>query len=151
MMTYGIKKIIKIYHTMKKIALFVLFMTVLVIQTTHAQYHTPNFIQEDYVTVSSIKGIGVTSLTPNSDKSYTVELTNHNRSAQGEIQSNCFEWYLSYKGERVSDYFQETIRSTKTATRTVYCWPGKVPSGHEQYVTVQLGREPIKKDRRDDD
>lgn len=136
---------------MKKATLFVLFMMGLGILTTQAQYHSLNVIQEDYVTVSSKEGIGITSLTPNSNKSYTVVLTNHNRSAQGEIQSNCFDWYLSYKGERVSDYFQETIRCGKTATRTVYCWPGKVPSGYEQYVTVQLGREPIKKDRRDDD
>lgn len=136
---------------MKKATLFVLFMMGLGILTTQAQYHIPKFIEEDYVTVSSKEGIGITSLTPNPNKSYTVVLTNHNRSAQGEIQSNCFDWYLSYKGERVSDYFQETIRCGKSSTRTVYCWPGKVPTGYEQYVTVQLGREPMKRDRRDDD
>lgn len=136
---------------MKKATLFVLFMMGLGLLTTQAQYHQLNVIQEDYVTVSSKEGIGITSMTPNPNKSYTVVLTNHNRSAQGEIQSNCFDWYLSFKGERVSDYFQETIRCGKSSTRTIFCWPGKVPSGYEQYVTVQLGREPIKKDRRDDD
>ena len=136
---------------MKKATLFVLFMMGLGLLTTQAQYHQLNVIQEDYVTVSSKEGIGITSLTPNPNKSYTVVLTNHNRSAQGEIQSNCFDWYLSFKGERVSDYFQETSRCGKSSTRTIFCWPGKVPSGYEQYVTVQLGREPIKKDRRDDD
>ena len=116
-------------------------------------YRTINVVREDYVTVNSKEGISVSKLIPNSDKSYTVELSNTNRSAQGEIQSNCFEWYLSYKGKRVSDYFQETIRCGKTSTRQVYCWPGEVPSGYEKYVTVQLGREqvPIIKDRRDDD
>lgn len=136
---------------MKKATLFVLFMMGLGILTTQAQYHIPKFIEEDYVTVSSKEGISVTSVTPNQDKSYTVVLKNNNTNAEGEIKSYCFDWYLSYKGKRVSDYFQETIRCGKTATKQVYCWPGEVPTGYEQYVTVQLGREPMKRDRRDDD
>ena len=136
---------------MKKATLFVLFMMGLGILTTQAQYHIPKFIEEDYVTVSSKEGISVTSVTPNQDKSYTVVLKNNNTNAEGEIKSYCFDWYLSYKGKRVSDYFQETIRCGRTATRQVYCWPGEVPSGYERYVTVQLGKEPVKKDRRDDD
>ena len=138
---------------MKKI-LSLMLLVVCTLGFAHSQaYRTLNVIQEDYVTVNSKEGISVSKLIPNSDKSYTVELSNTNRSAQGEIQSNCFEWYLSYKGKRVSDYFQETIRCGKTSTRQVYCWPGEVPSGYEKFVTVQLGREqvPIKKDRRDDD
>ncbi len=136
---------------MKQTTFFVLFMMVLGIFTTQAQYNTINVIREDYVTVSSKEGISVTSVTPNQDKSYTVVLKNNNTNAVGEIKSYCFDWYLSYKGKRVSDYFQETIRCGKTATKQVYCWPGEVPSGYERYVTVQLGREPVKKDRRDDD
>ena len=136
---------------MKKATLFVLFMMGLGMLTTQAQYHIPKFIEEDYVTVSSKEGISVTSVTPNQDKSYTVVLKNNNTNAVGEIKSYCFDWYLSYKGKRVSDYFQETIRCGRTATRQVYCWPGEVPSGYERYVTVQLGKEPVKKDRRDDD
>lgn len=136
---------------MKKSIFFILFMMGLGILTTQAQYNTLNVIREDYVTVSSKEGISVTSVTPNQDKSYTVALKNNNTNAVGEITSYCFDWYLSYKGKRVSDYFQETIRCGKTATRQVYCWPGEVPSGYERYVTVQLGREPVKKDPRDDD
>ncbi|MBQ6668098.1 MAG: hypothetical protein IJM65_08255 [Bacteroidales bacterium] len=136
---------------MKQTTFFVLFMMVLGIFTTQAQYNTINVIREDYVTVSSKEGISVTSVTPNQDKSYTVVLKNNNTNAVGEIKSYCFDWYLSYKGKRVSDYFQETIRCGRTATRQVYCWPGEVPSGYERYVTVQLGKEPVKKDRRDDD
>ena len=138
---------------MKKSVFFILFMMGLGLLTTQAQYNTINVIREDYVTVSSKEGISVTSVTPNQDKSYTVVLNNNNTNAVGEIKSYCFDWYLSYKGKRVSDYFQETIRCGKTATKQVYCWPGEVPSGYERYVTVQLGKEqkPVKKDPRDDD
>lgn len=136
---------------MEKSIFFILFMMGLGILTTQGQYNTLNVIREDYVTVSSKEGISVSSVTPNQDKSYTVVLKNNNTNDVGEIKSCCFEWYLSYKGKRVSDYYQETIRCGKTATKQVYCWPGEVPSGYERYVTVQLGREPVKKDRRDDD
>lgn len=136
---------------MKRTTFLALFIIGLGIFTANAQYNTLNVIREDYVTVSSKEGISVTSVTPNQDKSYTVIFKNNNTNAVGEIKSYCFDWYLSYKGKRVSDYFQETIRCGKTATRQVYCWPGEVPSGYERYVTVQLGREPVKKDRRDDD
>lgn len=136
---------------MKRTTFLALFIIGLGIFTANAQYNTLNVIREDYVTVSSKEGIGITSVTPNQDKSYTVVLKNNNTNAVGEIKSYCFDWYLSYKGKRVSDYFQETIRCGRTATRQVYCWPGEVPSGYERYVTVQLGREPVKKDRRDDD
>ena len=138
---------------MKKASLFALFMLFLGVVTINAQYNTINVIREDYVTISSKEGICVTSVTPNQDKSYTVVLKNNNNNAGGEIKNYCFDWYLSYKGKRVSDYFQETIRCGRTATRQVYCWPGEVPSGYERYVTVQLGKEqkPVKKDPRDDD
>ena len=136
---------------MKKI-LSLLLMIGCTFGYAHSQaYRTLNVIQEDYITVKSKDGICVSKLIFNQDKSYTVELSNTNRSAQGEIQSNCFEWYLSYKGKRVSDYYQETIRCGKSETRQVYAWPDEVPAGNEKFVTVQLGREPIKKDPRDDD
>ena len=121
------------------------------IHTTTAQYWIPNFVEPEYVTISSKEGISVSSITPNQNSSYCVELYNNNRGNQGEITSYNFEWYLSYRGERVSDYFQETIRCGQSSSRTVYAWPGEVPSGNEKYVTVQLGRQPARKDRRDDD
>ena len=61
-----------------------------------------------------------------------------------------FDWYLSYKGKRVSDYYSSTIRCRKTEQRTVRCWPDEVPRGYESYVTVQFGREQAPRDRRDD-
>ena len=104
---------------MKKSIFFILFMMGLGILKTQAQYNTLNVIREDYVTVSSKEGISVSSVTPNQDKSYTVVLKNNNTNDVGEIKSCCFEWYLSYKGKRVSDYYQETIRCGKTATKQV--------------------------------
>ena len=116
-----------------------------------AQYVIPNFVEPEYVTISSFQGINVRSIGASYDGSYSVTLSNSNRGNQGEITSYSFEWYLSYKGRRVSDYYQETIRCGQSSSRTVYCWPGEVPSGSERYVTVQFGREPARRDRRDDD
>lgn len=116
-----------------------------------AQYVIPNFVEPEYVTISSSQGINVRSIEASYDGSYLVALSNSNRGNQGEITSYSFEWYLSYKGRRVSDYFQETIRCGQSSSRTVYCWPGEVPLGNERYVTVQFGREPARRDRRDDD
>lgn len=116
-----------------------------------AQYWIPNFVEPEYVTKSSSSGISVNSITTNYDGSYTVILSNDNGGSLGYVISYSFEWYLSYKGKRVSDYFQETIECGRSSSRTVYCWPDEVPTGNERYVTVQLGREPVKRDRRDDD
>lgn len=136
---------------MKKIALFALFVVGIGIHAVKAQYWVPNFVEPEYVTISSKDGISVSSVTPNQNNSYTVVLYNNNRGNQHEITSYSFEWYLSYKGERVSDYYQETIRCGQSSSRTVYCWPGEVPAGNERYVTAQLGRQPAKRDPRDDD
>jgi len=121
------------------------------VHTAKAQYWIPNFVEPEYVTVNSKEGISVGYVTANQNNSYTVVLYNNNRGNQGEITSYNFEWYLSYKGERVSEYYQETIRCGQSASRTVYAWPGEVPAGNEKYVTVQLGKEPAKRDPRDDD
>lgn len=129
----------------------ILFTTLILPVPIMAQYTPLNIVEPDYVTISSTEGINVNSITANYDGSYSISLGNSNRSNRGEITSYNFEWYLSYKGKRVSDYFQETIRCGQSSSRKVYCWPGEVPSGNERYVTVQLGREPIKRDRRDDD
>ena len=121
------------------------------VHAVKAQYWVPNFVEPEYVTISSKDGISVSSITPNHNNSYTVVLHNNNRGNQGEITSYSFEWYLSYKGERVSDYYQETVRCGQSSSRTVYAWPGEVPAGNERYVTAQLGRQPAKRDPRDDD
>ena len=110
-----------------------------------------NIVPTEDVTIKSKDGIVVQSTTVNADNSVTVTLYNSNSNRDNERDTYTFEWYLSYKGKRVSDYYNEAVRCKRTASRTVYIWPGEVPNGNEKYVTVQLGREPRKKDPRDDD
>ena len=116
-----------------------------------AQYRSINIVPTENVTIKSNEGIVVQSTTVNDDKSITVTFMNSNYNNDGERNTYNFEWYLSYKGKRVSDYYTEAIRCRQTGSRTVFYWPNTVPAGHEKYVSVQLGREPRKKDRRDDD
>ena len=59
-------------------------------------------------------------------------------------------WYLSYKGKRVSDYYTTSVGYGRVYA-TALAWPDEIPKGNERYVTAQLGKEPAKKDRRDDD
>lgn len=107
----------------------------------------------------SHSGIIVESVVGQSDGSYSVKFFNTNRKlpyrmSMGEYSPLYeFEWYLSYKGERVSDYFTSIIPAKEAQEKTVFAWPDEVPKGYEKYVTVQLGRAPavIHKDRRDDD
>lgn len=131
--------------------LLIAFMLIVVASATNAQYRSLNIVPADNVTIKSKEGIVVQDATVNADKSVTVTLMNTNSDGANSRDTYIFEWYLSYKGKRVSDYYSEAIRCKRTASRTVYIWPGEVPNGNEKYVTVQLGREPIKKDRRDDD
>ena len=114
-------------------------------------YQTINIIHPDYVTIKSTQGIVVQSASHNPDKSITVVLKNSNVCDYSEIATYTFEWYLSFKGKRISDYYNAAIRCEKSETKTVYFWPDTVKSGNEKYITVQLGREPKKKDPRDDD
>ena len=136
---------------MKKLLVLTMLLTGVGIHIVKAQYWIPNFVEPEYVTKSSTQGISVSSITTNYDGSLTVKLSNDNGGSQGCVISYSFEWYLSYKGKRVSDYFQETIECGRSTSRNVFCWPGEVPSGNEKFVTVQLGREPAKRDPRDDD
>ncbi len=110
--------------------------------------------------IHSHTGIEVKSIVLQSDGSYAVELCNTNTRYSkyyGQLTVRpyyIFDWYLSYKGERVSDYFNAKVRVEESVTKTVFAWPDEVPKGHERYVTVQFGREParvnIPRDRRDD-
>lgn len=120
-------------------------------------YKSINISSAEYNTRKSSSGIEVSSITYQSDGSYHIVLynTNYNDPYDGVsyYTSYNFEWYLSYKGKRVSDYFQSTIRCRKNVDKYVYAWPNEVPRGYERYVTVQFGREQqrVYKDRRDDD
>lgn len=132
--------------------LLIAFMLLVGTSATNAQvYRSLNIQRSENVTINSQDGIVVQITTVNDDKSITVTFMNSNYNNDGERNTYNFEWYLSYKGKRVSDYYNEAIRCRQTGSRTVYCWPNTVPAGHEKYVTVQMGREPRKKDRRDDD
>lgn len=138
---------------MKKL-FFLIFITCAL--HTNAQYQQLNIIQSTYVTVNSHDGILVQGTTLNKDKSITVTFKNGNESnynTSGEVITYSFDWYFSYKGKRISDYYTDAARCGKTVSHTAHFWPGEVPAGYEKYITVQLGRErkPIKKDRRDDD
>lgn len=114
-------------------------------------YRSINIIPTENVTINSKDGIVVQNVSANTDKSVTVTFMNTNYDRENERNTYTFEWYLSYKGKRVSDYYNEAVRCKHTTSRTVYIWPGEVPNGYEKYVSVQLGREPRKKDPRDDD
>lgn len=132
--------------------LLIAFTLLVFASTANAQaYRSLNIVRSEDVTINSKEGILVQGTTINSDKSVTVTLYNSNSNRDNERNTYTFEWYLSYKGKRVSDYYTEAVRCKNTANRTVYIWPGEVPDGNEKYVTVQLGREPRKKDPRDDD
>lgn len=136
--------------TMKKYLLFV--FGILVYSSVSAQaYHSIRLVGPEYVTNESFSGIVVSSVTPQEDGSYCVEMFNSNRNTVSEQITNSFEWYLSYKGKRVSDYFNSAIRGRSTSTKTVWAWPDEVPKGNEKYVTAQFGRErTTPTDRRDD-
>ena len=132
--------------------LLIAFLLLVGTSAANAQAYRPlNIQRSENVTVNSKEGIVVQATTINDDKSFTVTFMNSNYNNDGERNTYIFEWYLSYKGKRVSDYYTEAIRCRQTGSRTVYYWPNTVPAGHEKYVSVQLGREPRKKDRRDDD
>ena len=137
---------------MKK--LFFLFMLGTCTISVNAQYQQLNIRYSTYTTVKSHEGILVQGTTLNKDKSITVTFKNENASnydTSGEIKTYSFDWYFSYKGKRISDYYSDAARCGKTVSHTAHFWPGEVPAGNEKYVTVQLGREPRKKDPRDDD
>ena len=135
---------------MKKVSILILFVGIIFFANAQA-YRPINIIPTENVTINSKEGIVVQSVSANTDKSVTVTLLNTNYDRENERNTYTFEWYLSYKGKRVSDYYNEAVRCKYTATRKVYVWPGEVPNGYEKYVSVQLGREPRKKDPRDDD
>ena len=117
----------------------------------NAQYSSLRIIPTENVTIKSTDGIVVESTSVNQDKTITVTFRNINSDGDNSRDTYTFEWYLSYKGKRVSDYYTEAIRCRRTASRTVYIWPETVPEGYEKFVTAQLGRESRKKDPRDDD
>lgn len=131
---------------MKKSLLIITFILVTTLAYGQA-YHPIRIAPLEYNTHTSHVGIKAT-ITPATDGSYDVVLYNSNRNDDGCRTSYYFTWYLSYKGKKVSDYYENTIGCGASASVSIYAWPNEVPQGYEKYVTVQFGRY---KDRRDDD
>jgi hypothetical protein len=113
----------------------------------HAQsaYVVPNFRSADRYTSSDDKYISVVSVIPISGDAngYTIEFRDsQNVDRAIEQYATSFKFYLSYQGKRVSDYQQANSNYKYTFTCKCYVWPGKIPNGHEKYVSVQIGEEP---------
>lgn len=91
------------------------------------------------VTINSASGISVSSIQYGSDGAYSICMMNNNYNNPNQRNSYSFKWYLSYKGKRVSDYYNSTIKCREQVTFSqINVWPGTVPNGYEKYVTVQF-------------
>lgn len=107
--------------------------------------------------VSAQDGISINGIKVNvdqngvSDGTYNVTFRDNTVRYLGDDHPNNFTWYLSYKGKRVSDYYYNSATSMSSFSIKAVAWPNEVPKGNEKFVTAQLGKEPAKKDRRDDD
>lgn len=140
---------------MKKLILSIIFAHCVVLGYCQT-YHNIEVSGVEYNTHNSSSGIQVKSISPQTNGTYAVEFYNTNQNdpyyGVSYVTSYCFDWYLSYCGKRVSDYYTSTIRCRKSESRAVYAWPNAVPKGDENYVTIQFGREQVEyqRDRRDD-
>ncbi len=128
-------------------------MLLIVAVGASAQYVVPNFRSADRYTSSNMSAISVEMITPISGDENCYEITfldsqNVNRAV--EQYATSFKFYLSYKGKRISDYKSANSNYQYKFTYKCYVWPDMVPKGYEKYVTVQIGDEPKKRDRRDD-
>lgn len=86
------------------------------------------------------------------ENGYVVRFFNNSSDLPNETKATRFTWYLSYKGKRVSDYYNTFVIFQSAKKVTVYSWPDEVPRGHEKYVIVKFGKEQLAespKDRRD--
>lgn len=121
--------------------------------SAQSAYSVPNFRSADRYSSSNMYAISVESITSISGDANGYEIKfcdsqNVNRAV--EQYATAFKYYLSYKGKRVSDYKSANSNYQYRFTCTCYAWPGSVPAGYEKYVSVQIGGEPKKTDRRDD-
>ena len=122
--------------------------------TANAQYNTLNVRSADRYSSTNVSAISVESITPTAGdvNGYEIKFCDSQNVNRAEEQyATSFEYYLSYKGKRVSDYKSINSNYQHYFTSKCYVWPDAVPKGNEKYVTVQIGREPMKKDPRDDD
>ncbi len=130
----------------KRSLLFLLFLFPLSVVEISAQtYVVPNFRSADRYTSENDKYISVVSISPitGDANGYSIEFRDaQNVDRAVEQYATSFKFYLSYQGKRVSDYQQANSNYKYNFTCKCYAWPGKVPSGHEKYVSVQIGEEP---------
>lgn len=138
---------------MKKFLL--LFFSLFLCCFSYAQaYQTIHIGSEpEYIRISSFQGIEIDTITYSQSTGFTITFFNSNYNNEGERNNYYFEWYLSYKGKRVSDYFSSSVSCRKKKTvSNIFAWPKSVPIGDEKYVTIQLGKEKSREahDRRDD-
>lgn len=128
-------------------------MLLIVAVGASAQYVVPNFRSADRYTSSNMSAISVEIITPISGDENGYEITfrdSQNVDRAVEQYATSFKFYLSYKGKRISDYKLANSNYQYKFTYKCYVWPDMVPKGYEKYVTVQIGDEPKKRDRRDD-
>ena len=138
----------------KTLILFQLLLMAPIGTFAQSAYVVPNFRSADKYSSTNMNAISLESITPLSNNEYGYEIKfcdtqNTNRAV--EQYATSFTFYLSYKGKRISDYQTANSNYKYHFTCTCYIWPNAIPKGHERYVTVQMGKEPIKKDPRDDD
>ena len=129
-------------------------ITIIMTLSANAQYNTLNIRQAERYSSTDMNAISVESITPitGDANGYDIKFCDTQNTNRAEEQyATSFEYYLSYKGKRVSDYKKANSNYQHYFTSKCYTWPDAVPKGYEKYVTVQIGREPQKKDRRDDD
>lgn len=131
-----------------------IFLLGAIIITSSAQaYVVPNFRSADRYSSTNMSAISVESIIPISgdENAYEIKFCDsQNVDRAVEQYATAFKFYLSYKGKRVSDYKTANSNYQFRFSCKCYIWPDMVPRGYEKYVTVQIGEEPKKTDRRDD-
>ena len=135
----------------KTLVSYILILIVAVTCTSlaEAQYSPINVAPRTSSIVESSNGIVVESIVPYGN-GCRIKLFNSNYNEVNDRTSYTFVIYLSYKGHRVSDYQNITLRCRYDGTYDVPLWPGEVPSQYQNTVTVQFGKESRTRDRRDD-
>lgn len=134
--------------------IILIFTTIFICSLSYSQAYKSINIgpAPEYVTIESFAGIDINAISYSHSTGFSITFFNTNYNYQGERNNYSFDYYLSYKGKRVSDYFSTNISCRREKTiSNIYVWPSTVPAGNEKYVTVQFGREKPKRDRRDDE
>lgn len=139
---------------MNKYTIILCVFTIMLKGSAIAQYNTINVRSADRYISNNVSAISVENITPISGDANGYEINfcdAQNVNRVEEQYATSFEFYLSFKGSRISDYQKANSNYQHYFTIKCHIWPDAVPIGYEKYVTVQIGRETTKRDRRDDD